>query len=127
WVTQYRAQCIARSFRDAERASEFLGDEHEALVGHACIDLLDRAVLPEFGDRIADVRDHALARGEPTLDVVLLPIRVRDFHKLADAAEGRSLTPLRGRARGHYEQFGSVLVALDLVIGRAADGVPERR
>src|SRR5258708_4230906 len=105
-ITQYGTQCIAWSLHNPERASEFLGDEHEALVGHACIDLLDHAVLPELRDRITDVKDHALARGEATLDVISLPIRVRDRHKLADAPEGCSLAPLRGRARCDDEQFG---------------------
>src|SRR5262249_49815607 len=98
-ITQYRAQCIARPLHDTERAGEFLSDEHETLVGRARIDLLDQAVLPELRDRITDVKDHALARGEATLDVISLPIRVRDRHKLADAPEGCSLAPLRGRAR----------------------------
>src|SRR5262245_30265243 len=98
-ITQYRAQCIARPLHDTERASEFLGDEHAALVGHARIDLLDRAALPELRDRVTDVKDHALARREAGLDVVALPIGIGDLHELADAPEGCSLAPLRGRAR----------------------------
>src|SRR5262249_9220307 len=85
-ITQYGAQRVARPLHDAKRAGEFLGDDHEALVGRARIDLLDNAAVPELRDRIADVKDHAFARREAGLDIVALPIRVSDFHKLADAA-----------------------------------------
>src|SRR5262249_37009117 len=126
-ITQYGAQRVARPLHDAKRAGEFLGDEHKALVGRAGIDLLDKAAVPELRDRIADVKDHALARRETGLDVVALPLRVRNFHKLADAAEGGSLASLGGRAGHDYEQLCPVLVALHLVMGRDADGVPECR
>ena len=111
-----------------------LGFQHgETLVGNAGVHLIAiflglPASLPGFAlhDRIANLPDQPLARGQSGHNTTAGPLRVYLLHDLLHSAPRRALPALAGPAHQDAEEVQVVLVRLGTEVGTPPDRVAER-